>query len=61
MYNMLERLGASLLARFVPQVEAHAGCNPNVIYCYSTCWQCGGRPCCATYYTDCAVKEILCD
>ncbi len=61
MYRKLERMGASLLARFVPEVEAQAYCDPNGFWCYNSCWQCGGRPCCATYYTDCSTHKIFCD
>ncbi len=60
MYRKLERMGAGLLARFVPEVEAQAYCDPVKRWCYNACWQCGYRACCAWYYTDCSTREIDC-
>jgi hypothetical protein len=46
----LDRLGGWLLSRFVPSIEASAGCTPR---CYAKCWQCNYRPC--TQYANCSV------
>lgn len=41
MFRKLERLGGSLLERFVPKADAQA-CG---WYSWSQCWQCAGSPC----------------
>lgn len=55
--KVLENLGARLLSRFVPSLDAQAAeaarCNP---LCYASCpgWTpCAGRPC--VVYANCTV------
>lgn len=45
MYRKIEALGASLLSRFVPSVDASAT-GTLACYCYRGCWQCAGSACC---------------
>jgi hypothetical protein len=57
MYKKLEALGSSLLALFVPKVEAGA-CGSTYYKNFSACWQCYGKcgynaPCLAECRSGC--------
>lgn len=45
MYRKLEQLGTGLLGLFVPKVEASASAASCAWKSFSSCFECGGRPC----------------
>ncbi|GAA2292437.1 hypothetical protein GCM10010149_45080 [Nonomuraea roseoviolacea subsp. roseoviolacea] len=51
MFGKFQELGAQLIARLIPAVEASASCVPQ---CYAQCWQCNYGPC--QVWTDCHVS-----
>ncbi|QIS07978.1 hypothetical protein [Nocardia arthritidis] len=58
MLKVIEGLGASLLSRFVPEIEAAAAhCWPGH---WPHCWQCNNRPCNAVHCDDGNDYDIQC-
>jgi hypothetical protein len=52
MYRKLEAMGSSLLALFVPKVDAGA-CGSEYLTSFNSCWQCQNQ---CGYWASCAAR-----
>ncbi|GII67451.1 hypothetical protein Skr01_75360 [Sphaerisporangium krabiense] len=60
MHRNLERLGAGLLALFVPNIRAAGLAGACAWNRYPSCWQCGGAPCTAYCCDGLGCNPVIC-